>query len=74
MRDRGTIAAAAELKLRSLAGVKLVTVNGEHGKLFAVDVLTASEEGLLGLAFHPRFEDNGRIFVDYVADVGGKDT
>jgi len=27
-----------------------------------------SEEGMLGLAFHPRFKDNGYFFVDYIAD------
>lgn len=29
-----------------------------------------SEQGLLGLAFHPDYADNGRFFVDYT-DVGG---
>src|SRR5262249_10063960 len=28
-------------------------------------VLLGSEQGLLGLTFHPRFEGNGRFFVNY---------
>ena len=38
-----------------------------RGTLLEVDVVTRSEEGLLGLAFHPRFEENGRFFVNYTA-------
>jgi glucose/arabinose dehydrogenase len=31
-------------------------------------VLFGGEQGLLGLAFHPRFENSGYFYVDYVAD------
>ncbi|CAN5661586.1 PQQ-dependent sugar dehydrogenase [soil metagenome] len=33
-------------------------------------VVVGSEQGLLGLAFHPSYEDNGRLFVNYT-DLNG---
>jgi len=39
--------------------------SGERGPLLQVDVRTASEEGLLGLAFHPRFAEDGRFYIHY---------
>lgn len=38
--------------------------DGTSGVLFSVDVLTTSEQGLLGLAFAPDFERSGRFFVN----------
>ncbi len=36
-----------------------------------VPVSTASEQGLLGLAFHPNFASNGRFFVQHTRAAGG---
>jgi glucose/arabinose dehydrogenase len=37
-------------------------------------VLSGGERGLLGLAFHPDYERNGRFFVNYTARAGNGDT
>jgi len=46
----------------------------ENGKLLPrpfvtleQDLATGEEQGLLGLAFHPRFADNGKLYVNYTA-------
>jgi len=35
------------------------------------DVVSRSEEGLMGLALHPRFHENGWLYVSYTARAGG---
>lgn len=47
-----------------------------HPFLDIRDRVTANgnEQGLLGLAFHPRFAENGRLFVYYTAASGGANT
>jgi glucose/arabinose dehydrogenase len=39
--------------------------SGERRKLATFDVVTQSELGLLGLAFHPKFPADPRVFVNY---------
>jgi len=46
---------------------------GDGGDLATVPVTTPSEQGLLGLAFHPRFVENRRFFLNYTLAKDGKD-
>lgn len=48
--------------------------DGQQGVFLEIDVVSRSEAGLLGLAFHPQFENNGRIFLNYVIEVDGQET
>lgn len=43
------------------------------GVLAKISVITHAEEGLLGVAFHPEFAKNGKIYLNYVAGEGSKD-
>jgi len=61
------------------AGRILVVSDGAAGAepfLDIADLVTdqGNEQGLLGLAFHPNFGDNGRFFVAYTAQDGGANT
>lgn len=45
--------------------------NRKQGLLKQFDVISAAEEGLLGIAFHPQFKINGKIYFNYmVAEKG----
>ena len=46
---------------------------GESGKTYPIDgVRETSEGGLLGIAVHPQFRDNTRLYVDFTTDQGGE--
>lgn len=51
----------------------LSLADNRQGAWFRVNVLTDSEQGLLGLAFHPRFAENGRFFANYIVSKDGAD-
>lgn len=42
-----------------------------RGTLLELPVLDASEQGLLGIAFHPKFRDNGRFYLNYTVEHEG---
>lgn len=57
-------------------GTIRILQNGAVGETPFLDirdrVTAGGEKGLLGLAFHPRFEENGRFFVNYTSPAGGR--
>ncbi|MEW5739483.1 MAG: PQQ-dependent sugar dehydrogenase [Myxococcota bacterium] len=53
--------------------LKWATTSGASGQLAKLDVTTASEQGLLGVAFHPRFQENRRFFLHYTTEKDGRD-
>jgi glucose/arabinose dehydrogenase len=46
---------------------------GTEGTWATLDVVTESEEGLLGLAWHPKFADNGLFYLNSVQKAEGRD-
>ncbi|EQA46198.1 glucose/sorbosone dehydrogenase [Leptospira broomii serovar Hurstbridge str. 5399] len=49
--------------------------DGSSGTLLKIpNVLTDSEEGLLGIALHPSFPEKPKIYLNYVIKKNGKDT
>lgn len=54
--------------------VRIVKASGELGAVVATPAITASAEaGLLGIALHPSFEQNGLFYVYVTVDEGGHD-
>lgn len=53
---------------------RIWVLEGEHVAVF-LDIRDAvrfrSEQGLLGLAFHPEYAENGLFYVDFTDDLGG---
>lgn len=47
--------------------------SGKRYEILRIPVLTNSEQGLLGIAFHPQFEKNGLFYLNYSARSGKKD-
>lgn len=52
--------------------IEIYDLNGDYiGDFLDIDGLsTASEQGLLGLAFHPNYQENGRFFINYTQTDG----
>ena len=61
------------------AGLIRIVTNGvvasePFADLRSLVTAAGNEQGLLGLGFHPRFKENGRLFVAYTAANGGANT
>lgn len=46
--------------------------DGTSGIALSLDVAKGTEEGLLGLAFHPSFKDTGKVFLNYVLKIANQ--
>lgn len=44
------------------------------GVLRKIEVISEAEEGLLGIAFHPQYKTNGKIYLNYTVSENGNDT
>jgi glucose/arabinose dehydrogenase len=64
---------SGRLFIASLNGGIFIYRNGviESPAFLTVPVSTSSEQGLLGLAFHPQFATNGRFYVQHTRAAGG---
>lgn len=55
--------------------LKWVNLNTKaSGLLHKFEVIFEAEEGLLGIAFHPQFKTNGKIYLNYTVSENGNDT
>ncbi len=62
------------LVIEKNGGVRWLNItSGQSGKLLSIDVETISEQGLLGLAFHPEFKKNHLLYLNYVIEKDRKD-
>ena len=54
--------------------VQVSLSSGRRDSIARLSVLTASEQGLLGLAFHPQYRTNGLVYLNVVQKSGGRDS